>query len=58
MQRLLFRRASFFTCQSGEHTQALQLYLAHVEATGQHDFEILHRLALGILDYGFRSKGS
>ncbi len=42
-----------FLIQQGEHEQALKLYQKMFQTTGQHDFEVLHQMALGILDYGF-----
>jgi HEAT repeat protein len=44
-----------FLIQQGEHTQALKLYQAIFQEKGQHDFEVLHQMGLGILDYGFRA---
>ena len=43
-----------FLIQQGEHEQALKLYQTSFQATGQHDFELLHQVGLRVLDYGFR----
>lgn len=43
-----------FLIQQGEHEQALKLYQTTFQATGQHDFELLHQIGLRILDYGFK----
>jgi HEAT repeat protein len=43
-----------FLIQQGEHEQALKLYQTTFQATGQHDFELLHQMGLRILDYGFQ----
>lgn len=42
-----------FLIQQGRHTQAIQLYRHYYEAQGEHDFELLHQIGLGLLDYGF-----
>jgi HEAT repeat protein len=44
-----------FLIQQGEQAQALKLYQATFQEKGQHDFEVLHQMGLGILDYGFRA---
>ncbi len=43
-----------FLIQQGDHTQALELYNTCTQMSGQHDYELLHRMGLGILDYGYR----
>jgi HEAT repeat protein len=43
-----------FLLQQGEHEQALKIYQEEFQASGQHDFELLHQMGLRILDYGFR----
>jgi len=43
-----------FLIQQGEHQQALKLYQDKFQASGQHDFELLHQMGLRILDFGFR----
>lgn len=43
-----------FLIHQGEHEQALKLYQKTFQAKGQHDFEVLHQMALGILDNGFK----
>ncbi|CUI16570.1 conserved hypothetical protein [Candidatus Protochlamydia naegleriophila] len=43
-----------FLIQQGDHSQAIALYNACAQMSGQHDYELLHRIGLGILDYGYR----
>lgn len=43
-----------FLLQQGEHAQGIKLYQEKFQATGKHDFELLHQIGLRILDYGFR----
>ncbi|WP_068468391.1 HEAT repeat domain-containing protein [Candidatus Protochlamydia phocaeensis] len=43
-----------FLIQQGEHQQALNLYQAAAKQTGRHDFELLHKIGLALLDYGAR----
>jgi HEAT repeat protein len=43
-----------FLVQQGDHTQALKLYRQYYESQSCHDFELIHRIGLGLLDYGFR----
>jgi HEAT repeat protein len=45
-----------FLIQKGEHKQALNLYRQDQESQGNHDFELLHRIGLTLLDYGFRQE--
>ena len=45
-----------FLIQHGQHQQAIKIYQKYFQETKQHDFEILHRIGLGILDHGFRQK--
>jgi HEAT repeat protein len=45
-----------FLAQQGSHEQALKLYQSLYQAKGLHNYELLHRLGLAILDYGFRQK--
>lgn len=42
-----------FLLKQGEHQQGLKLYQEKFQASGQHDFELLHQMGLRILDYGF-----
>lgn len=43
-----------FLIQQGDHQQALKLYQEYYKANQTHDYEVIHRIGLGILDYGFR----
>lgn len=43
-----------FLVQQGKNDLALQLYRQHYTAQGIHNYELLHKIALGLLDYGFR----
>lgn len=43
-----------FLVQKGEHVQALKKYQEIVRESQEHDFDLLHRIGLGILDYGYR----
>lgn len=45
-----------FLVQQGEHQQALKLYQKAYQANDDHHFELLHRIGLGLLDYGFRQQ--
>ncbi len=45
-----------FLIQQGQHSQALSLYEQYYEAQKFHDFELIHRIGLGLLDYGFRQQ--
>lgn len=45
-----------FLIQQGEHQQALKLYQALYQATDAHDYDLLHRIGIGLLDYGFRQQ--
>ncbi len=43
-----------FLLQQGEDQQALRLYQATFQASGQHDFEVLHQIGLSVLEHGFQ----
>lgn len=43
-----------FLIQQGEHPQALKLYQTLYQEKEAHDYDLLHRLGIGLLDYGFR----
>ncbi|CAF23333.1 HEAT repeat domain-containing protein [Candidatus Protochlamydia amoebophila] len=43
-----------FLIQQGDHSQALNLYMNNFQANELHDFELLHHIGLGILDFGYR----
>jgi HEAT repeat protein len=43
-----------FLAHQGDHTKALQLYNRHFAVADEHDFELLHRLGLSIVEEGFR----
>lgn len=43
-----------FQIRQGNHEQALKLYQELYQSKNGHDFELLHRIGLGLLDYGFR----
>ncbi|MFI5344548.1 MAG: HEAT repeat domain-containing protein, partial [Chlamydiales bacterium] len=45
-----------FLIQQGEHQQALKLYQKIFQAKEDHHFELLHRIGIGLLDYGFRQQ--
>jgi hypothetical protein len=45
-----------FLAQQGSHEQALKLYQEMAREGGQHDFDLLHQIALQILEDGFRQK--
>jgi hypothetical protein len=45
-----------FLIQQGEHQQALTLYQNIYQANHAHDYELLHRIGIGILDHGFRQQ--
>jgi len=42
--------------KNGQDAQAFSDYQEKVKVDGKHDFELVHRMALGIIDYGFRQK--
>lgn len=43
-----------FLINQGEHQQAVKLYQSLFQAENKHDYELLHRLGLALLDHGFR----
>lgn len=43
-----------FLIQQGEHELALNLYMSNFKSTQRHDFDLLHQIALRILEYGFK----
>lgn len=45
-----------FLVQQGENNQALDLYKEYVKKIGHHDFDLIHKIGLGILDQGYRQK--
>lgn len=45
-----------YLIQIGKISNAIQLYRQYVKQIGQHDFEILQHIGLGLLDYGYHSK--
>jgi len=45
-----------FLVHQGAHEQALKLYQAQYELTGTHDYDLLHRIGIAMLDYGSRQK--
>lgn len=51
-----FKGRILFLIQQGQHEQALKIYIDHFQNHQQHDFDLLHQIALGVLDYGYREK--
>lgn len=45
-----------FLTHTGDTAKALQAYTDYVQQNGSHDFELIERIGLIILDQGFRSK--
>lgn len=44
----------FFLIQQGQHQKALECYVDICQNQGRHQYELLHRIGLSILDEGFR----
>lgn len=43
-----------FMIRQGNHEQGLKLYQSLYAERDEHDYELLHQIGLGILDYGYR----
>lgn len=43
-----------FLIQQGQYQKAIELYCETTQLQGTHDFDLLHRMGLSILDFGFR----
>lgn len=43
-----------FLIRQGEHAKGLEVYRQLVKSDGEHHFDLLHQIGLGILDEGFR----
>ncbi|MBA3723181.1 MAG: HEAT repeat domain-containing protein [Parachlamydiaceae bacterium] len=45
-----------FLIQQGSHSKAIDLYKEFMTTQGSHDFELLHQLGLGIVQYGSQQR--
>lgn len=41
-----------FLIQQGQHSEAIKLYRQYYQEQGRHDFELIHRMGIGILNEG------
>lgn len=45
-----------FLIQQGEHQEAISLYQELYQNTQTHNYDLLHRMGIGLLDHGFRQQ--